>query len=369
MRLRDRQSTGLPDDEETITSHVTSTDGPIGTGATKPSNAGGGTSTSLPASRTSAAVQRAPSTSGKQSASQILASSTGTPTDHDDGSSTDSVSKTPIIVGIVVGVVLVLLIGWFTWFCVRRRKKKSSASEKAKRLEREQCLPPTGSTKPGQGLGVYGGTSSSDSKGEKTPLSLIFVMDERNMRQTHVVITTPQTHGANGNAHAATDTMPDDYYSTANMPPSHAGDEQPTSGSSFGEAGNNGARRFPYSPQSLLHPSNPEGSLPSSQSSPNNYGHFPAGASPALLSELSGESCPTPELSPNPDRLQINHSSPCPSNYSTMPKQDSDSRRPNPSENLRMQPNLVTSGDNLDRRGGHVMSWMSYGESAAGPTR
>ncbi|KAL8699546.1 MAG: hypothetical protein Q9201_005948 [Fulgogasparrea decipioides] len=317
MRLRDRQSTGLPDDEETITSHVTSTDGPIGTGATKPSNAGGGTSTSLPASRTSAAVQRAPSTSGKQSASQILASSTGTPTDHDDGSSTDSVSKTPIIVGIVVGVVLVLLIGWFTWFCVRRRKKKSSASEKAKRLEREQCLPPTGSTKPGQGLGVYG----------------------------------------------------DDYYSTANMPPSHAGDEQPTSGSSFGEAGNNGARRFPYSPQSLLHPSNPEGSLPSSQSSPNNYGHFPAGASPALLSELSGESCPTPELSPNPDRLQINHSSPCPSNYSTMPKQDSDSRRPNPSENLRMQPNLVTSGDNLDRRGGHVMSWMSYGESAAGPTR
>ncbi|KAL8737577.1 MAG: hypothetical protein Q9181_001555 [Wetmoreana brouardii] len=309
-------STGLSDDEARTASDVTSADGPTGTGTTKPSNAGGGTSTSPPASRTSAADQRASSTSGKQSASQLLTSSTGLPTNHDDGSSTHSVSKTPIIARVVVGVVLVLLIGWFTWFCVRRRKRKSSASEEAKRLEREQCLPISDTMKPGQGLGVYG----------------------------------------------------DDYYSAANMPSSHAGDEQPTSGRSFGEAGNNGERRFPYSPQSLLHPSTHDGSLASSQSSPNSYGHFPTGASPALLSELSGESCPTPELSPNPERLQIN-SSPRQSSYSMIPNQDSDSRPPDPSENPRMQPNLETSRDDTDRRGSHVMSWMSYGEGAAGPTR
>ncbi|KAL9580393.1 MAG: hypothetical protein Q9203_006322 [Teloschistes exilis] len=123
----------------------------------------------------------------------------------------------------------------------------------------------------------------------------------------------------------------------------------------------------PNSLTSPQHPMTHASSVPSALSSPANHGGFQP-TSPALVSELSGQSTPTPELSPNPGRLQINH---CRPRTSTVVEGvDAILPVPKVSENGRMRPNLEMTGD--EHSGGkpsHVTSWMSYGEGAAGPVR
>lgn len=161
--------------------------------------------------------------------------------------------------------------------------------------------------------------------------------------------------------------MTDDYYSSAGIPSGSVRDARTDPGKRTKRNETDVERGFPYSPQSLVHASTHDDSAPSSLSSPNNQGLFPT--SPALLSELSGESSPTPELSPNPERSQIN-SSQRDSGHSTMgvPSQQGNLGPQHLTENPRMQPNLGMSRDNKGRRGSHVMSWMSYGDGDAGPT-
>ncbi|KAI4100656.1 MAG: hypothetical protein L6R37_005319 [Teloschistes peruensis] len=115
------------------------------------------------------------------------------------------------------------------------------------------------------------------------------------------------------------------------------------------------------------HPMTHNSSVPSALSSPANHEGFQP-TSPALVSELSGQSTPTPELSPNPERLQINRGRPRTS--TVVEGVDGILPVPKVSENGRMRPNLEMTGD--EHSGGkpsHVTSWMSYGNGAAGPVR
>ncbi|KAI4223079.1 MAG: hypothetical protein L6R36_005681 [Xanthoria steineri] len=112
-------------------------------------------------------------------------------------------------------------------------------------------------------------------------------------------------------------------------------------------------------------PSKQGGSAPSSQSSPNNGGVFP---SPVVPSELSAEPSPKPELSPNPETLEINKAR----DQSRLPSQSTSTTDGQPSPRhpaggIEMRSNLEVSDEEDMRRGSHVMSWMSYANGAAGP--
>ncbi|CAL8584371.1 hypothetical protein XPA_009973 [Xanthoria parietina] len=112
-------------------------------------------------------------------------------------------------------------------------------------------------------------------------------------------------------------------------------------------------------------PSKRGGSAPSSQSSPNNGGVFP---SPVVASELSAEPSPKPELSPNPETLEINKAR----DQSRLSSQSTSTtdRHPSPrhpASGIEMRSNLEVSDEEDVRRGSHVMSWMSYANGAAGP--
>lgn len=163
--------------------------------------------------------------------------------------------------------------------------------------------------------------------------------------------------------------MIDGYYSAAGSPSSFTHHGQTNCSDNPGNVASAIERQAPNSPQSLLHLSVNDTPAQSSTSSPNVYGLFPAGASPALPSEMSGVSSPTPELSPNPERLQINQ----PRSSSSIFDVDGCRRQVQPvpssaDEANGMQPNLGTSHDNRNSGNSHVMSWMSYDDGAAGPT-
>ncbi|KAI4266697.1 MAG: hypothetical protein L6R38_008597 [Xanthoria sp. 2 TBL-2021] len=112
-------------------------------------------------------------------------------------------------------------------------------------------------------------------------------------------------------------------------------------------------------------PSKQDGSVPSSQSSPNSGGLFP---SPGVPSELSAEPSPKPELSPNPETLEINKARDQSGLSSEgTPTTDSHPSPRHPAGATEMRSNLEVSDEDDKRRGSHVMSWMSYSNGAAGP--
>lgn len=155
--------------------------------------------------------------------------------------------------------------------------------------------------------------------------------------------------------------MTDDYYTAAG---SHfpLPDHEPTDDNTLQEGGVK--KQAPYSPQSFLRPSMKDMSAPSSKSSPNNYGLFPGCAS-SLPSEMSGASSPRPELSPNPERSQINQSRAASPQFKA--GRNDQVIPPSSNEGNPMKPNLRISHDDHEGGNKHVMSWMSYEEGAAGP--
>ncbi|KAL8687052.1 MAG: hypothetical protein Q9218_006669, partial [Villophora microphyllina] len=305
--LASAQSTGLPSKKPVATSDADPASGTAATATTTSSDSNSGLTTSLPT--TSRALPTSPSSS-----LDLPPTSTDSSTSAEVGGdpslgSTHPAHWTAIIVGIVIGVIAALLAGWLIWRCVRR--KKAVKMNRAGNLARERDLPEGQAQRPGQGLGLY----------------------------------------------------QDGYYSAAEIPSGMASEAQ----AAVSKRSRNGQQeKFPFSPSSFRHSSTHEESVPSALSSPNNGGLFPT--SPGLLSELSGESSPTHELSPNPERLQINSSR----HQSSLSVQDqnSDTHLPNESANARMRPNLETSRDYQGNgRGSHVLSWMSYGDGTAGPAR
>ncbi|KAL8777638.1 MAG: hypothetical protein Q9213_007776 [Squamulea squamosa] len=225
----------------------------------------------------------------------------------DATTSADPVNKTPIIVGVVVGVLFITIALWLVWFCVRRRKKR--IRDEATKHEQEHWLPGHGYPGSDQSLGIY---SSS-------------------------------------------------HYSAALDASDTARNKQISSGLGSRESGK---KRPPYSPRSFVFPSKHDGSVPSSESSPDSGGLFPSSTIP---SELSAESSPKAELSPNPEALEINRSRPPDQKTPTTGGHPSPRRPPEATE---MRPNLEISDDEDRRRGSHVMSWMSSEQQdrAQGPS-
>ncbi|KAL8875029.1 MAG: hypothetical protein Q9198_006559 [Flavoplaca austrocitrina] len=140
----------------------------------------------------------------------------------------------------------------------------------------------------------------------------------------------------------------------------------PESGQGLGiSSGQDEHNRAPHSPWSYMYPSKQDGSVPSSESSPNNGGLFP---SPIVPSELSAEPSPKPELPPHPETLEINktrHRSGLSSQGT--PITASHPSPGHPPESTEMRSNLEVSDEEDKRRGSHVMSWMTYSNGAAGP--
>ncbi|KAI4274947.1 MAG: hypothetical protein LQ337_003553 [Flavoplaca oasis] len=140
----------------------------------------------------------------------------------------------------------------------------------------------------------------------------------------------------------------------------------PESGQGLGiSSGQDEHNRTPHSPWSYMYPSKQDGSVPSSESSPNNGGLFP---SPTVPSELSAEPPPKPELPPHPETLEINKTRHR-SGLSTQgtPTTASHPSPGHPPESSEMRSNLEVSDEEDKRRGSHVMSWMTYSNGAAGP--
>ncbi|KAL8935585.1 MAG: hypothetical protein Q9216_005352 [Gyalolechia sp. 2 TL-2023] len=284
-------------------SRVVAADGATVTVTADPSDAEIATITS-PTGQTSLAGRPNPSHSGTKSTNQPTAS-TIAPLTAEDGESSGSSSPktTPIIVGVVLGVVVALLGILLTWHCMKRKRRL--AMEEAKKDKRERWPLQDGPPPWGNIIGRYGVGSHSVS-------------------------------------------------------PHH----EPTDDNTLQEGG--ARKQAPYSPQSLLHPSMNDVSVPSSNSSPNNYGLFPAGASSALPSEMSGASSPRPELSPNPERWQINQVRAVSPHFKA--SQNKQAVQPCSDEGNPMKPNLGISHGNRKEGNKHVMSWMSYEDGAAGPT-
>ncbi|KAL8650199.1 MAG: hypothetical protein Q9226_005240 [Calogaya cf. arnoldii] len=136
-------------------------------------------------------------------------------------------------------------------------------------------------------------------------------------------------------------------------------------GISSGMQGRIGHDGLPHSPMSYMYPSKQEVSVPSSESSPNNGGLFP---SPGVPLELSVEPSPRPELSLNPEILEINKARDQAGLFHQgTPTTDSHPSPRNVADSTEMRSNLEVSDEENKRRGSHVMSWMSYSNGTAGP--
>ncbi|KAL8768556.1 MAG: hypothetical protein Q9209_005241 [Squamulea sp. 1 TL-2023] len=227
---------------------------------------------------------------------------------EDAASSADPVNKSAIIVGVVLGVVIVAITLWLVYFCVKRRRKR--IRDEATKPEQEHWLPGQGYPEPNQGLGIY----------------------------------------------------PDQYYSAALDASNTAENKQVSSGTVSRDMGHIGRKIAPHSPWSFVLLSKRDGPVHSSDSSPNNGGLYP---SPTVPSELSAEPSPKAELSPNPEALEINRSR---TPDQETPTTDGHPSPRRPREATKMRSNLEVSDDEDRRRGSHVLSWMSYGNGAAGPT-
>lgn len=151
------------------------------------------------------------------------------------------------------------------------------------------------------------------------------------------------------------------YYSTALGSPDTMENRQGPSNTGLGSTGQSRQKRAPHSPWSFMFPSKHDGSIPSPESSPNSGSVFP---SPTVPTELSAEPSPKAELSPNPESLEINRSRLSSKGMPTIGGHTSTQHAPEATE---MRCNLDVSDDDDKRRGSHVMSWMSYGNGAAGP--
>ena len=157
-----------------------------------------------------------------------------------------------------------------------------------------------------------------------------------------------------------------DYYSRAALP-SGAPSEPAKSGSDLPRHDEDRVKAYLQSPGSPPDVSIRHTSTPSSLASPRNHGSFPT--SPGLVSELSGEPSPVPELSPDPQRSSINRSPRVISHAEVTNNQSQTSKPVKDVEESRMRPNLGVSGDEGPKRSEHVMSWMSHQNGDAGPAR
>ncbi|KAL8744208.1 MAG: hypothetical protein Q9190_003515 [Brigantiaea leucoxantha] len=131
--------------------------------------------------------------------------------------------------------------------------------------------------------------------------------------------------------------------------------------------------RIPYSPSSYQNPSLTEASVPSSPGATSRPDTRQAGLSLCSfkeVSELSGESTPTAEVSLNLERSMINDPLRVSrSSYRSM-FGDGNPSLPQPSSDKDATltfPNLMTVQDGERRRHRHVMSWMEYDCGEAGP--
>ncbi|KAL8926879.1 MAG: hypothetical protein Q9208_002688 [Pyrenodesmia sp. 3 TL-2023] len=160
-------------------------------------------------------------------------------------------------------------------------RRRTSTAKEARKQADEKWAPARNQPGSGHGLGVYG------SKHLQRPRD-----GEKGYRFND-----------------SFDLLTDDYYSAAGAhvhpTPTHHG--QNHDGTSIDREGDGAGKQAPYSPRSFLQPSVNHTSAPSTNSSPNSYAVFTGGE---LSSEMSGEPIPTPELSPNPERSQINRPRP-----------------------------------------------------------
>ncbi|KAI4241434.1 MAG: hypothetical protein LQ352_007458 [Teloschistes flavicans] len=229
------------------------------------------------------------------------------------GSSSTQKSTIPLAVGIVAGVPAFFVALWLIW---RYFIKRESAEIK----EKKRLL----------------------------VLRSVLLQGQQRLSQQQ----NSQAHGLYG--------VTDDYFYAGGLPYGFASDTQPASTEGPGIELKDLPPKSPRSSQQAVTHDTPR--LPATHDGMRT-------TSPAVVSELSGQSSPPPELSPNAGRLPINRGRRQPP---TM-VEDVDAILPVVANNAqygRMRPNLDNSGE--ERSGvskSHVMSWMSYGEGAAGPMR
>ncbi|KAL8803631.1 MAG: hypothetical protein Q9182_003046 [Xanthomendoza sp. 2 TL-2023] len=251
------------------------------------------------------------SSSIQQEASTSESSTTSKPSVANDTSNGNSSSgparKIPIIVGVAGGVVAAAIAMWLIWRNGNTGFRDMVGRKQIRGLESMEITPHTKS-QPSPGL-----------------------------------LTE---HGGDG------------YYSASLGPSELTNDKRAPSQTNSSEVIGARNKQIPYSPQSILFSTKEEESVPSSPLLPNSGGFLP---SPTVRSELSAEPSPKPELSPNPEKLEINKWQQQSGQWNMDPPTTDSHLSPRDiPEASAMRANLEVSDEGDRRRFSHVMSWMSY---------